>query len=209
MSDQYVGVPIMITRIATLAGAGLFALASASSAATSFDVSDGADLLGTITCDDCKWLDSGGDYSFADGMTYNPGPAAAKVTDDPLELYVLNPDNSDINNEVAHLNALLEGDATANDDSFPFDVDDFIKDESGSLDTAFNDPTWLILKFGTGKEKNDTAFILVYSGSISYEGKGLSHVTYDPTSEIPIPGSLPILMGGLGLLAFVRRKRAA
>lgn len=78
--------------------------------------------------------------------------------------------------------------------------------------------THLVLK--AGQLKNGGGFrVYALNGLTSGDwmtsdlaNKGISHISfygyYDPSTDIPVPASLPILMGGLGLLAFVRRKKA-
>ena len=186
-----------ITKIAAAAALSLFA--GAASAAT-LDVSSETSI-GTVTCGSCSWLDNtGGDYNFDDGApTAGSGfwdPADATVT-----LYNIDPNANSIVNEVNHLNHLTGG---------TYDYTTFTKDESGILSsyTSTYDEI-LILKFGQGLTPSDGTHLFVWNdagSTISYSGRGLSHVT---TGVVPLPAAGLLLLGSLGGLAVMRRQKKA
>ncbi|MGR3323066.1 MAG: VPLPA-CTERM sorting domain-containing protein [Pseudooceanicola sp.] len=184
---------------------------SAHAVTYSYDVSQQG-FLGTITCEDCGWLDAGGDYDFSTANESLPadlvytGPDNLGTSAPDLALYILNPDNSGIQNELTHLE-LLAGLTPGS-----LDKDLWSQPSMSSLNNiTFNQAGYLIMKFGDGQTQNhDHAFLYVAAGgSVSYDGKALSHITFGPDAEIPLPATAFLMVAGFGALSAVRRRKKA
>jgi hypothetical protein len=67
-------------------------------------------------------------------------------------------------------------------------------------------PTSLSLTDFTGS--SDLASFLVTGPGFGTVSARFDSVTIEPVSVIPLPASVPLLIGGLGLLSLLRRRRA-
>ena len=196
------------TAIAT-AAFGLSAVA-ASAATYEFDVASTGDI-GTLTCDNCEWVDSTEGYDLSDTSTDGSGFLSSG---DVVELFNIDPNANSEANEILNLNQLM---------GLTLDVADFSREVVSSW--SGDGEGWTIFKFGQGTQDDARSHLFVFNfgGSMSYEGGGLSHVTFgkcvsglytsadaecdDPGTVIPLPAAGWLLLGGLGGLAALRRRK--
>ena len=207
-----------VMKIATAAALTLFAGAANAATLLLTDLEYAAEdsYFGIVTCDNCRYLDDTADgtawyvdndaptsHTFDDTTHWVEATDAGTVVGD---LWHIDPNANSEENEVNAFNTITEN-------QYSLDYTTFTKTEFGSGETltSYTSVTdeLIIFKFGGGGIEGDGTHLFVWNeagSTISYDGRALSHVTI---GEIPLPAAGFLLLGGLGGLAIMRRRKKA
>lgn len=167
-----------------------------------------ADLQAIVTCDGCSVLYYEGGYDFSSGEetadgSYDVGGTDGELFNGPFQGAFGN--GNPVDQEVDWVNTVL---------GTSYTLDEANKFGGGDGDYS-SDAEYLVIKVGNVPNytiiRNDTdgEFMFNWTGQ-SGEGAGLSHITeigFTTPNPVPLPAAGWLLIGGLGGLVAMKRRR--